>query len=89
MYVYLLFAWSLQRVVERSRLKSSILAVKADGLQDAHSLKQELAEKDALIAELKEQLAAAQAGGGNAEGSSGRDSEELARCQSKYPEYFI
>ena len=87
MYVYLLFAWSLQRVVERSRLKSSILAVKADGLQDAHSLKQELAEKDALIAELKEQLAAAQAGGGK--GSSGRDSEELARCQSKYPEYFI
>lgn len=35
----------------RSRLKSSILAVKAEGLQDVHFLKQELLEKDAVIAE--------------------------------------
>ena len=43
----------LQRVVERSRLKSSVLAVKAEKLEDVHSLKQELLEKDAVVAELK------------------------------------
>ena len=44
----------LQKVVERSQLKSSVLAVKAEELQDVCSLKQDLAERDALIAELKE-----------------------------------
>jgi len=47
----------LQRIVERSRLKSCMLAVKAEKLQDVHSLKQELLEKDAVVAELKRQLA--------------------------------
>jgi len=43
-----------KKVVERSQLKSSVLAVKAEELQDVCSLKQDLAERDALIAELKE-----------------------------------
>jgi len=34
-----------------------MLAVKAEKLQDVHSLKQELLEKDAVVAELKRQLA--------------------------------
>jgi len=41
----------------------------------------ELAEKDALIAELKEQLATAQAGGSNAASSSEANREELTQCQ--------
>ena len=73
----------LQRVVKRSQLKSSVLAVKAENLQDVHSLKQELLEKDAVIAELKRQLANSQVGG-----SSGGQNEELTRCQREYPEYF-
>jgi len=77
---------NFKRVVERSRLKSSILAVKADGLQDAHSLKQELAEKDALIAELKEQLAAAQAGGGERDQAL-RDYAELRQSYADLEEY--
>ena len=70
----------------RSRLKSSILVVKSEGLQQIPVLKQELAEKDAIIAELGRQLAAAQAGGGGADAgsSSGVNQEELAQSQSKY-----
>jgi len=68
---------------------SSILAVKAERLQDARSLRLELAEKDALIAELKEQLATAQAGGSNAASSSEANREELTQCQIDYAEYFI
>jgi len=68
---------------------SSILAVKAERLQDARSLRLELAEKDALIAELKEQLAMSQAGGSNAASSSEANREELTQCQSEYAEYFI
>lgn len=69
-----------KKVVLRSRLKSSILAVKSEGLQQVPVLKQELAEKDAIIAELGRQLAAAQAGGG-AGSSSGANQEELAQSQ--------
>ncbi|KAG2577610.1 hypothetical protein PVAP13_6NG192400 [Panicum virgatum] len=65
-----------KKIVLRSRLKSSILAIKAEGLQEVHALKQELAEKDAVIADLKRQLAAAQAGG-----SSGVTQEELVQSQ--------
>ena len=39
----------MQRVVERSRLKSPILAVKAERLNDACALREELLEKDATI----------------------------------------
>jgi len=53
-----------KKVVEQSRLKSSVLAVKAKGLQQIPALKQELAEKDAVIAELGKQLAAARANDG-------------------------
>jgi len=58
------------------------LAVKSEGLQQVPVLKQELAEKDAIIAELGRQLAAAQAGGG-AGSSSSANQEELAQSQSK------
>ena len=72
-----------QRVAERSRLKSSILAVKTEKLQDAHSLIQELVEKDAEIAELRRQQSVFQAGG-----STVIRNEDLARCQRKYSRYF-
>ena len=42
-------AWNVQIVVERSRLKSSALAVKAVGLQRIPLLEKELAKKDDLI----------------------------------------
>ena len=60
--------------------------MKSEGLQQIPVLKQELAEKDAIIAELGRQLAAAQAGGcgTDAGSSSGVNQEELAQSQSKY-----
>lgn len=62
-----------KKIVMRSRLKSSILAVKAEGLQDVHYLKQELLEKDVVIAE--------PAGSITAGSSDARQNEELTRCQ--------
>ena len=56
--------------------------MKSEGLQQVPVLKQELAEKDAIIAELGRQLAAAQAGGG-AGSSSSANQEELAQSQNK------
>ena len=53
--------------------------MKAEKLQDVYSLKQELSEKDVVIAELKRQLADLQAGG-----SSIAQNEELTRCQCEY-----
>ena len=60
--------------------------MKSKGLQQIPVLKQELAEKDAIIVELGRQLAAAQAGGGGTDdgSSSGVNQEELAQSQSKY-----
>jgi hypothetical protein len=72
----------MQRVVERSRLKSSVLAVKAEGLQQISALRHELAEKDALIAELGQQLLAARANDG-ARVTGGVDQEELTQSQSE------
>ena len=72
----------MQRVVERSRLKSSVLAVKAEGLQQISALRHELAEKDALIAELGQQLSAARANDG-ARVTGGVDQEELTQSQSE------
>lgn len=69
-----------KKVVEQSRLKSSVLAVKAKGLQQIPALKQELAEKDAVIAELGKQLAAARANDGARAVGDG-DQEELAQSQ--------
>ena len=63
-----------------SRVKSSILAVKSERLQQVPALKQELEEKDDLIAELGEQLATAREG---ATSSSGQYQEELAQLKSK------
>ena len=69
----------MQRVVERSRLKSSILAVKAERLNDASALREELLEKDATITELKQQISNLQAGG-----SAVAPDETLLKCQRKY-----
>jgi len=76
----------VQRVILRSRLKSSILAVKYERLQLIPVLKQELAEKDAIIVELGRQLAAARDGGGGPDNAStsSKYQEELARIQSEY-----
>lgn len=67
-----------KRVVERSRLKSSILAVKAERLNDACALREELLEKDATITELKQQISNLQAGG-----SAVAPDETLLKCQQE------
>ena len=64
-----------------SRVKSSILAVKSERLQQVPALKQELEEKDDLIADLGEQLATAREG---ATSSSSQYQEELAQLKSKH-----
>ena len=76
----------MQRVILRSWVKSSILAVKSERLQQVPVLKQELEEKDAVIAELGRQLAAAHESGGGpgAASTSSQYQEELAQVQSEY-----
>ncbi|KAG2556643.1 hypothetical protein PVAP13_8NG185900 [Panicum virgatum] len=65
------------------RVKSSILAVKSEGLQPVPVLKQELEEKGVVIAELRRQLATARESGGvlGAASTSSQYQEELARVQ--------
>ena len=55
-----LFLLFLQKLARRSQIKSSDLAVMSERLQQFPALKQELMEKDDLIASLTEQLATAQ-----------------------------
>ena len=76
----------MQRVILRSWVKSSILAVKSERLQQVPVLKQELEEKDVAIAELRRQLATAHESGGvlSAASTSSQYQEELARVQSEY-----
>ena len=60
--------------------------MKSKGLQPVPVLKQELEEKDVVIAELRRQLATARESGGvlGAASTSSQYQEELARVQSEY-----
>ena len=69
----------MQRVIECSRQKSSVLAEKAEDIQQTVVLKQKLAERDAQLADLERHLYAIQAGARNQVMEAQRQYDNLAR----------
>ena len=78
----LLFAVFVQKLAQRSRIKSSALAVKSERLQQFPALKWELEEKDDLVAALAEELAMARE---SVTGSTSWHDDEVAQLKSKHP----